>query len=1524
MSRVLRRLLAFIFIAVLLLGGLSVAVDPTPASSAITWVESGHRPFLYVVPNSDGASLNVKARKLGGFDPRIGSTLRIGGTSSEPGHSDYNPGADEYAFVYEGISTPGVTSPMMTAMITTTNDGGEQVILGQSDFVRDFVPGDANQEIVSQDSHSRLLIPRNSLPPDSYVVLMSTVIPPGEVPPGHRLLGQSYAIRASGAITQSLTPLLLQIDYDADLLFGASSHTISLFWWNEAARRWQDLKSQPFGDQATHSTAIHQLNGAYALMLGTTWRDPFLDYSGVDERQNVRLAYGGRLSLSSSANQGHAVSKPVSPTTAFVGWEALRYAAEVPGGADLAVDVLAADGSVLIENAAADASLAAIDPTQHPSLRLRARLSATQTGVAPYLDDWSLSWLPQTLPPLHLYLPLLMAHDGNLTLGNTAETQKGKPSAASITLPLGDAQSRHHPATLSPAYSAGFGCDPPPVSPIIWSPQAALTPASEIAIAPDAVVDSAGRVHAVWYKGNGPIYYAAKENRDAAWSMPVSISGAGAGLYPDLATDSQGNLYVAWEAGSDIFFVTKPATAGWTAPTNLTHTGQTDVRPAIFADATGNLHLVWVSDSPGNREIYYAFKGREADDWSAPSRVSNSAGASESPNVVADGMGGVHVVWYDSTPGVAEIYYAAKAPGAAAWSQAVDVSNTAGGSQWPALAIDDEGRLHLVWQDTLPLAGQGQALILYHATKAANGDWSARQEIARNQANGQRAQPPALTISPNGAIHVSWASMTDYRLYYAFKPDNEAGWSQPQVVAPLITPPNPASQWYFIGLAADPDRGIHLLWNDMESGATFNQDIKYSAALPPPIPPDHVLVLDEDGQAAAGACIYQNGQLAGTTDEMGIFVPASLSTGDHFVALKPVAEQASAPGAPWAYRIALTSLSIGADGVVSGHTVVAPGRQRLNLHVHTPLVYYNLIVSIQWNATPDYVQEMAAAIRSASHYLFDASDGQMVLGQVEVFDDGVMWEDADIQVLTRNNVRPYAYVGGLTSADPSQVIRVGRHWDGSSGARGSWAERDGYRTLIHEFGHYGLHLYDSYFEYTYVPPGDANGILTGANHATGCTKNLHDFKESEDPTNASFMTSQYTTTELAAQGVSGLWSPDCVKTYQWQMNQESDWETILRYYADASGPPRWIFTSPLTRQEVMAGPDALPPDLLAFPQIDLHDRGPAAPVRHLLVLGANGQPYREGALAALDIHRDGRPVVLDQGTTGADGRIEIYGASAGNTLRVASIDGAFSAQTTIGAGDAYTLTLQRTGGALATGAALNPYALLIPYSDGKDLTVIVAGMGEGWTLSALVRPASSGLQTIGFGYSPASGVYTGTASFAVASTGLGATNVRGVSVQGQQMAVDIDYHLARVQTLVEQDFYSPDGDAWLHLDDGGLAVANVYLLLAPTGAVPEPLPQGRTALGHAYSLTASGALTTLDRPALLRLFYDPGALPDGADASALRIARWESGYWQPLASESDPDRFAISARIDRLGIYVLLAPDEGQDEGRVYLPMLRK
>lgn len=1495
---------AVLVLVVLLLVG-ALDGDSAAMSTALS-SQPGQRASIHIIPDSSGVSLYAFAERLDG----LGTAARAQLTSYESGHTSYEAGHTdcdsvgnrcEYTFMDLPILRPGMSSPLMTLKITADDASGSPRTLAASDFMSQYVAGSEAAEILSIDNSVRLYVPAGTLRSDSYVVIMPTVGPPGDPPAGHRLISRPYSLRPSGGQEQVTQNMGLCISYMPELLGETPVQTLSIFRWDPVTAQWYDIESELLSGQATHCQNIRQF-GTYALMAGTTWRDSLQDYSGLAERQGVRVVYGGRLALRGDATVGHASSLPIAPGDGLGAWQRISYSAESSTGTTLTVSLRdGRTGETLMANVANGANLSGINPGAHPVLQLRADLSADQAGRTPYLDAWAVSWKPAATPARRLYLPLVVRDHSAAPLASAVADGKG-------VLPTAN----------------GYGCDPPAKPPITWATPVALTQGTAIHIAPDLAVDHENRIHAVWYRGNGPVFYSAKEPGSQTWSAPVNISGAGAGFYPDMATDPLGTAHVIWQENSDIRYTAKPRGGAWSAPVNVSLTGRATMMPALHVDAASNVHVAWIDSTPGNNEIFYAVKRHNAAAWSAAERVSDTSGSSWAPTLVADSLGGVHIAWYDFTPGATEIYYAYKAPGATAWSTAINVSGTAGGSQWPALVVDASDALHLVWQDTLPLAGQGQALILYYASKPASGSWSGPVELIRDRANGEKAQPPALAISPSGALHVAWATMTDYRLRYAIKPDAETGWSVPQVVASLIPPPNPANQWYFTGLAADFDRGVHLAWNDMAGGGTFNQDIKYAAALPRPLPADHVLVLDEAGRAVSGACVYRNGHLAGTTDDLGVFALDNLTTGESLVAIKPLTEQPAARRSGWAYRTALTSLRLNPVGEVEGHTVMAAGRQRLTVSSDWPLIYFNLLVSIQWNATPEYLEEVASAIRRASDYLYDVSEGQMAFGTVKIYDNAQHWEDADIQILVRNNVRPYAYIGGITSPDPAQTIRIGRHWDGNTGDRGRWDEPNGFRTLIHEFGHYGLYLWDSYFEYDPRLPG-------GVNTVTGCIYvDATDYYTPTEAiaTNATIMDYQYATSELAARDVPGLWSADCLKTAQWQKNGESDWETMLRHYADAADPARWRLISPLTRRNVLAGPTALPARLLAFPQIDAHDSGLSAPPRQVTVLAPDGHPYRQGALVFLDTQREGDAITLDQGLTpaapaAAAGRIVVYGATTGNKIRAISIDGSLSDEKPVGAATAYTLTLKSSGGLATASAPLNPYASLIPYSEGRDLLLSVRGVAAGGALAALVAPPAGGAgQTMELTYSPASDAYIGMASFPALGTGLGGAYVRGLSNCGQLVSLDNDFHLARVDRNSDQDFYAPDGAAWLHLAAGSFPQSNVAIVLMPTGAVPQPLPAGMRAMGNAYSIRVSGGITETvpGHAAVLRLFYAPDDL--GATRPAdLRIARWDGAAWQFLSGQADTERFTVAAQTDRLGIYVLLAPAEAADR-RIYLPVM--
>lgn len=432
--------------------------------------------------------------------------------------------------------------------------------------------------------------------------------------------------------------------------------------------------------------------------------------------------------------------------------------------------------------------------------------------------------------------------------------------------------------------------------------------------------------------------------------------------------------------------------------------------------------------------------------------------------------------------------------------------------------------------------------------------------------------------------------------------------------------------------------------------------------------PRYIKVVDEFGNPAAGVPVLAAGEMItrgvgemAVTDQAGLLNPGSLEEGAALVALSQAFEQQTTRQChdEWAYRLYLTNPIIwDADGNhAETDLLTAVGQQRLELTRSRPLILFNLVISVEWNATEAYLAELEQAAQAASDYLYDVTDGQMAFGNVTIFDDRVCWIGADLQISARNIGIPHAHVGGLFANDSTQVIRVSRYWNGNISNQGSWQHPDGFRTWIHEFAHYAFRLRDSYRGRQII-----DGIPLGW-VKTECTTNEVFNPRELGNAKATIMYSQYDRSEFASHTVPDLWSADdsCEKTAQWQSNGTSDWGTIKETFTDTLGLERWLVQTPADRPSgVMAGPEELPIFLPAWPTITIQDSGQHAPTRTLTVY-AESEPYT-GAFTAL-YRLTGQ--VIDQGFTDENGRLDVLGATTGDIIRVFAFNGTLYGETVV-------------------------------------------------------------------------------------------------------------------------------------------------------------------------------------------------------------------------------------------------------------------
>lgn len=744
--------------------------------------------------------------------------------------------------------------------------------------------------------------------------------------------------------------------------------------------------------------------------------------------------------------------------------------------------------------------------------------------------------------------------------------------------------------------------------------------------------------------------------------------------------------------------------------------------------------------------------------------------------------------------------------------------------------------------------------------------------LAEYSANGGGHWQPATAVTPTQLLNLPTAPWPLGRTH-------QFSW---HVAADLIQNDN-------VRFRLRPQPAPHptpVLW-----GAVGSQSAPFRVEAP-----FYIRVTDENGRPIPNIPVYANGQTITSTlnhqphtNNAGLLNPGSLPSGTILTALAPQPPP-NLPSSPCRtappYRTHLTNIAWNNDNSATLFTTHNSGQQHVVVRDHNPLVLFNLVVSVEWDADEQYLSELATAMSHASHYLYDATDGQMALASVTLFDEGTCWLEADLQVAVSNAVIPHAYINAIHTNEPGYMIHLGRAWDGTNSDQGSWANPSGFRTIIHEFGHYALALYDEY--------GTFNGQPD-----TYCTQPWWDMNEANDHVAASIMSYHYLSSEFGMRGVSGLWDDFCEQTRQFIVHGQSDWETIVEVYADPAG--RWQFTTPQDRGTVLSGPSWPAEALPDFPVTTIHNPNSGEPTRYLTVVGPTPD-----SIAGLQVNLERGTKTFTQGFTNNAGKIEIYGAAPGNILRVSTgLNTSEAIEVTTAT--ALTLTLG-TNGRLSPSTSL-PHLRLWPSTtpNQEEITLNLDLYNFSNTPLqpiVLLRPptATNGNAVeIGLAYSPNTMSHSGHVTLPKTEQGVGQLKAADVS---QRQIFHATYRLQRLEANTVSDAFSSDGRLHLALSDNALtSETNLLILSSPT--LPGLPTGGATVHGYAYDITASGGLTQFAQPVILTMAYQD-IMPD--EIANLAVYWWnaQTGQWEKVPSTLDEGHQQLTAVITNLGVYTLM------------------
>jgi len=673
-----------------------------------------------------------------------------------------------------------------------------------------------------------------------------------------------------------------------------------------------------------------------------------------------------------------------------------------------------------------------------------------------------------------------------------------------------------------------------------------------------------------------------------------------------------------------------------------------------------------------------------------------------------------------------------------------------------------------------------------------------------------------------------------------------------------------------------------------------------------------VCVIDDYNQPISNTLIYYQGQYQGITNSQGFITLTKTITKGGLVAMNLVHTEPTSKtyhtlpnnNQNFAYQVYQTNIKLEGDGDIPQLYDIS---YKDNLHViqvssKNILVLFNLVVSVEWDANIAYINNIKATFQQASNYLYDVSDGQMAFGWLTIYDRSEKWGDADFQFVAANTAIPSSQVGGLLQSN--NAIRVGRGWNGID-TTGNWSQPNGYRTLIHQFGHYGLNLYDEYF-YTVI---DRFGNFLYQKESSCMNENIK--QNNEDATNASIMYWQYNASELAD---SDRWSEKCQLTEQYRINRESDWQTVLRHYQGLS----WTITTPVSRGMVMTGPNKLNSNLLPFPIISLKQTGSDPITRHLVVKNELNQPI-ENAWVLVD------GFSINQGVTNASGEIEIYGAAEGYRLHTNTLDGKYKDNiiTITNNITNYQVVLEKH----CISNTIMPYISLTPQPNG-GLYLRLLGLDAGYdNLWTFIESLSSEYKPVQKQIIYSNGNYN--ALISANNINLGANYLQITSNSTSQQTVDCadiayssDFTYNLLQIHKENSIFSLDGNLKLQLPAESLLSINEEMYATITRIPTLPNIGSHKAVGSGYEIRIE-ATNLFERQGNLQL----SSHLQISDNDMLSIYRWDelNELWEKENSTITQtiNGIVLQTPINYPGLYAIFN-DQMNKDINVYLPMVVK
>lgn len=342
------------------------------------------------------------------------------------------------------------------------------------------------------------------------------------------------------------------------------------------------------------------------------------------------------------------------------------------------------------------------------------------------------------------------------------------------------------------------------------------------------VVDSQGRLHAVWTQISGnqyDLYYAYSDDNGQSWSTPEDIAPSNLPLTgPNIAVDADGFLHAAWNDrrnGATRIYYMRSVDRGdtWETPRDVSgNQGRDSSAPSLSIDSNRRVHIAWHIGNPDTdsdaTEVYYVRSGNQGGEFGDPVRLSQGSGHAAWPRFTVEGASGqrVAVAWRDRRRNPDwDVYVAVSEDAGVSFQEHAAIATD--DRDWdPEALVDASGTIHLTFT-TFYVSGASPAISY---ARSLNGGQSWNTPVVLSE---ERSELSSWAVDASGRLWMWWKDLRDADpppgtekradAVLRHSADGGANWS-----ALEFATDQGDREVYFPSLAIGPDGRAHVYWSE--------------------------------------------------------------------------------------------------------------------------------------------------------------------------------------------------------------------------------------------------------------------------------------------------------------------------------------------------------------------------------------------------------------------------------------------------------------------------------------------------------------------------------------------------------------------------------------------------------------------------------------------------------------------------------------------------------------------------------------